>query len=146
MKPYEFLDHTSEAKFRAYGETLEEVLENSAKAMFAIMCDPENVKSKITKTFEIEKESEDLKSLLFDFLDQLIILKDSESFLLHDIEVKIEVNKLSAVCKGDRANDYPTSGDVKAPTYSEMLVEQKKAGKTSEAKESEWMTQVVGDV
>ncbi len=142
MKQYEFLDHTSEAKFRAYGKTLEEAFENAARAMFAIMSAPEDVKPKIARKINVNYDkSEDLKSLLFDFLDQLVILKDSESFLLHDIKVEIKDNKLSAVCKGDRADNYPTSGDVKAPTYSEMIVEEKKSkeGKT-------WMIQVVVDV
>lgn len=142
MTPFEFLDHTSEAKFRAYGKTLEECFENSARALFSIMVSLDKVKSKVKINFEVE--SEDLKSLLFDFLEELIILKDSEGFLLKEIKVEInEINKtnkkykLKAHCSGDKVGNYETGADVKAVTYDDMKVEKSK---------SEWMTQVVVDV
>jgi SHS2 domain-containing protein len=134
---YEFLDHTSEAKFRAYGKTLEEAFENAAKAMFAIIIDPEEVEGKIKKTVEVDVGKEDKKALLYDFLEELIILQDSEGFMLHDIEVEIEGSKLRAVCKGDSVKNYITMGDVKAATYADMEISQK--GKN-------WTIQVVVDV
>jgi len=136
-KQFEFLDHTSEAKFRAYGKTLEECFKNSAKALFSIMVDLDKVKPKLNFTFEVE--GEDLKSLLFDFLEELIILKDSEGFLLKEIKVEINQkdNKLKANCSGDKIGSYETGADVKAVTYDEMKVEENNEG---------WLVQVVVDV
>ena len=36
---YEYLDHTADAKFIAYGQTLEEAFVNCAKATFGIIID-----------------------------------------------------------------------------------------------------------
>ncbi len=39
-KKYEFLYHIADAKFRAYGSTMEEAFENAALAMFNVMIIP----------------------------------------------------------------------------------------------------------
>mgnify|MGYP006451174011 FL=1 len=39
MKNYEFLEHTADEKFRAYGKTLEEAFINAALATAKIMTD-----------------------------------------------------------------------------------------------------------
>ena len=41
QKQYEYLEHTADVKFLAYGKTLEEVFENAALAMFNVMIDTE---------------------------------------------------------------------------------------------------------
>ena len=80
---------------------------------------------------------EDQKALLYDFLEELIILQDSEGFMLHDIKVEIEGSKLTAVCTGDKIDNYTSMGDVKAATYADMLIEEK---------DGTWVVQVVVDV
>ena len=37
MKTYEFLPHTADVKFLAYGKTLEEAFQNAALATFQVM-------------------------------------------------------------------------------------------------------------
>jgi SHS2 domain-containing protein len=141
---YEMLDHTSEAKFRAYGKTLEEAFANAAKAMFAVMINPKEVKGVIQKDISVEIKG-DKKALLYDFLEELIILTDSEGFLLHDVEVQINASEegsgkitLTAKCTGDKVGEqYDASGHVKAATYDEMIIEGTPEG---------WMIQVVVDV
>jgi len=86
---------------------------------------------------EIEIEGEDKESLLYNFLEEFLFLLDSEDFILSDIkEIKIEGNKLKAKVFGDKASNYNFSNDVKAITYSEMEVKEKK----------QWVCQVVLDV
>ena len=136
-KAFEFLEHTSEAKFRAYGTTLDEAFANAARALFSIMTKPEKVKPKITKTVMARTASDDLKGLLYDFLGELIILKDADQFFLHDISVAITDGTLLATCTGDTLEGYELGSDVKAVTYNDMLVEKAKDG---------WVVQVVVDV
>jgi len=120
-KSYEYLEHTADIKVRAYGDSLEEAFVNSAYALTGIV-----TKDKIKKTAEkkIEVESEDEKSLLYDFLEQFLILIDSEGFLLSEIkEIKITGNKLTALALGDNDIDnYETDTHVKAITYQEMEI------------------------
>ena len=141
MKSYEYLPHTADVKFRAYGKTLEEAFTNAATAMFNVMVETSKVKPKIAK--HIAAEGMDLPSLLQNFLEQFIILLDTDNFFLSKIK-KIEIKKssskysLNAVATGDEAKNYETIGpQVKACTYNDMKVE--KAG-------NGWMVQVVVDI
>ncbi len=136
-QPFEFLEHTSEAKFRAYGKTIEEAFANAAVALFSIMTRPEKVKPRITKTVMARTDPHDMNGLLYDFLSELIVLKDADHFLLHDVSVTITDGTLIAQCRGDSLEGYELGSDVKAMTYNDMLVEKKKAY---------WLIQVVVDV
>jgi len=137
MKKFKFLEHTADIKFQAYGKKLEEAFKNSALAMAKSMYQG---KIKPKKKFNIKVRGKDLESLLYNFLEELIILMDSKGFFVSDIK-KIKINKdkfkLEAEAIGDDAKDYKISLDVKAITYNEMFV--KKAIKT-------WVCQVVLDV
>ncbi len=42
-KEYEYLEHTADIKYLAYGKNLEEVFENAALAMFNVIIDTQQV-------------------------------------------------------------------------------------------------------
>jgi SHS2 domain-containing protein len=137
---YDFLPHTADAKFRAYGKTLEEAFRNSARAMFSLITDIDTVKGKKRVAIAVKAKLRD--SLLFDFLDRLLFLLDTKGLLLHDVEeVKIKEGKgvfvLTGTVVGDHYRGYETHGDVKAVTYNEMEIKEGKAG---------WSCQVVVDL
>ncbi|HNY11033.1 MAG TPA: archease [Candidatus Wallbacteria bacterium] len=120
---YVYLPHTADAKFIAYGRDIEEAFANSALAMSDIVTDHSRVAKKATK--DIRCESEDEKSLLYDFLEQFIILLDSEGFLLAGIErLRISHNekfRLTALASGDTdMSGYEINTAIKAVTYQEM--------------------------
>ncbi|MFH0978070.1 MAG: archease [Candidatus Woesearchaeota archaeon] len=123
---YEFFEHTADAKFRAYGKNLEEAFSNAAEAMFSVMVDCTKVKQ--TEEREISATGSDTKALLYNFLEELLFLLDSEGFFLHSVKsLKIKGNDLVATVIGDASTeDYSTHGDVKAVTYNEMEIEEKK--------------------
>jgi SHS2 domain-containing protein len=133
---FEYLDHTSEAKFRAYGKSKEEAFSNAALALFNLLLDTEKVKD--VKEHTVQVKANDDKELMFDFLDKLIFLQDVEGFMLHKVKtLTIKENKLEAVLSGDHYNNYETHGEVKAPTYNDMEIEEKNG---------KWVIQVVVDV
>lgn len=133
MQKYKFLEHTADAKFRAYGKTIEEAFSNAALAMFSVMTKTEEINPKIEK--KINVTGADLKSLLYSFLEELLFLMDSESFILNKIK-KIKIRKgkkyeLSAVADGDTISDkYELHGEVKAVTYNEMDIKEEKGKAT----------------
>lgn len=140
MKKFEFLDHTSEAKFRAYGKTVEEAFSNAALALYNVFVDTETINGKIKK--KIKAEGTDMESLLLNFLDQFIILVDSENFLLKEVKkikiIKKEKYKIEAEVIGDKYSEkYETHGALKAVTYNDMLIKKEKNG---------YMVQVVVDI
>ena len=131
---YKYLPHTADAKFRAFGKNLEEAFSNAALAMFNVMVDTSKVKNKTNK--KIEAEGRDLQALLYNFLEQFLILLDAENFFLAAIK-KIKITqikknsggnsssyKLIAEATGDDAGKYETIGpQVKAVTYNDMVVD-----------------------
>ncbi len=141
MQRFKFFPKTADAKFQAYGATLEEAFGNAGVAMFNIMTDTGKVAPAIKR--EVESESENPESLLYDFLVKLLVLMDGEGFLLHDVNVeKIRKTggkyKVRAIASGDTIDGkYEAHDIVKAVTYNEMKISQK--GK-------KWVLQVVCDI
>jgi len=134
---YEFLPHTADVKFRAYGKSMEEAFSNAALALTEVITDYTKVEPKVKRVIEIE--SEDEKSLLYDFLEQFLILLDSENFLLNSVkEIEIKDNKLKAIVLGDTDLDkYKTETHIKAVTYQEMEIRKEKG---------RYMLQVILDI
>src|SRR3989338_1525906 len=110
---YEYLPHTADTKFRAYGNSLEEVFKTSARAMINVMVDVNVVKTKTVKT--IKAQGKDLQSLLYDFLEKFLIILDSENLFLTRVN-QLKITKtykgytLIAEAWGDVANKYETIG------------------------------------
>ncbi len=129
MEKYRFFKHTADAKFQAYGSTVEEAFSNAALAMFSIMVDTSKVKK--ANEWKIEVKAKDLKGLLYSFLEELLFLLDTEHMIISSIkEIKIDGDKLIATVSGDIISArYEMLGEVKAVTYNDMEIsaEPKKA-------------------
>jgi len=128
---YEFLPHQADARFRAYGQTLEEALANAALAMVSLMWEVEKVKPVKKEVIKVEASS--LEQLTVKFLTEFLYLLDVKSFLLAEVEsIKVEeaqkdgrkLYRLEAEVAGDSASpEYEIYGLVKAVTYNEMKIE-----------------------
>lgn len=139
---FEYLDHTADVKFRAYGDSLEQAFANAALATYNVMVDTSKINGKTDK--RISAEGQDLKALLYEFLEQFLILLDSENYFLSSIKkIRIAGNDsegyvLEAETAGDEASKYETIGpQVKAVTYNDMVVK---------AEKGRCMVQVVVDI
>jgi len=125
---YEFLEHLSDAKFRAYGKSFEECFANAAEAMTKVMTDPEKIEEKLTKSVQVS--GTDLKQLLYSFLEELLFLLDTQNFILHKVtDIKIVPKGrgyfLSATLSGDSVDDkYEMETGIKAVTYMDMEVKE----------------------
>jgi len=131
---FEFIEHTADIKFQAFGSSIEESFENAGLAMFNIMFSGK-VKGKLKKSIKVK--GKDNESLLYNFLEELLFLLDTKDFFLASCKVKISGKNLEAELIGDSVKNYETNIDVKAVTYNEMFVRQKKG---------KWVCQVVVDV
>lgn len=139
MQPYELLDHTADAKFRAFGMTREEAFANALRGMVAIVTPPEALGK--DAVFHISVRAGKLESLLFDYLDEILFLYDTEKFLPACAEALTIVERegkfvLDATLRGE----CPTkiSGNLKAVTYSDMIC--------TEQPDGTWLVQVVIDI
>ncbi|MCL2116193.1 MAG: archease [Methanobrevibacter sp.] len=127
---YEFFDVTADIGFWAYGKTLEESFENAALAMLNVITDTGTVVENESKIINIE--SEDLISLLYDFLEELLFIYEVDLFLMSKFIVNIkkekinnnEIYKLEAVATGEEIdwNKHYRGSEVKAVTFHMMDV------------------------
>ncbi|VVB82468.1 Protein archease [uncultured archaeon] len=133
---FKFLEHTADVKFQAFGKSIEEVFENSSLALKETICGKLEVEGEKEKTIKIR--GDDLESLLYTFLEEIIYLLDAEDFILKEIK-SIEINdlKLKAILVGDNASNYGLNSKVKAVTYNEMFIKEENG---------KWISQVVLDV
>jgi SHS2 domain-containing protein len=128
MKRFEWVEHPSDVGFRAYGHNLAQAFENAAVALFEIMVDTSKVEPK--EEIGLEISAEDEGGLLYDWLDRLISLHDSQNFVFSRFQVEIsrtaEGLKLKARVEGERFD--PSKHDartaVKAMTYHMMEIKQ----------------------
>ena len=127
---FKFLEKVAIADiaFEAYGKNLNELFENCAMAVAETMVDVKTVEPKIKK--EIKLENEKIDQLLFDFIGELIYLKDKDAFVFNKFDVDLKKNKLKAICYGDKINmkKQTLRNDVKAITYHMYKVEKVKEG------------------
>lgn len=126
---FEFFDVTADVGYRAYGKTLEEAFENAALAMFEVMTDTSKINQLIEKKVEIE--SEDTFALLYDWLDELIFLHDSENLIFSRFKIEItkksqDVYLLQGSVGGEAfdSNKHESREDVKAVTYHMMDIKE----------------------
>lgn len=121
---FEYLEHTADVKFKAYGKTLEEAFCNALRASMNVIVDIQKVKGKQHK--EVSIESRNLESLLYDFIEELLFLFDTEGFIACDTkDIKITEDEkfhIKAVLSGDPIGDHELHGDVKAVTYNDMEI------------------------
>jgi SHS2 domain-containing protein len=140
--PYRYLEDvaTADAAFEVEGKTLEDLFRDAAIATFEVMADTGTVKPEVTRKIELENEGVD--NLLFDWLSELVYLKDAESLIFRRFDVDIRKNdayKLKATVSGEPINQRKHSlrSDVKAVTYH--MFEVKKTGEN-------WTARVVLDI
>jgi SHS2 domain-containing protein len=140
--PYRYLEDvaTADAAFEVEGKTLEELFRDAAVATFEVMADTGTVKPEVTR--EIKLENEDVDNLLFDWLSELVYLKDADGLIFSRFDVNIRKNdayKLKATASGEPINQRKHSlrSDVKAVTYH--MFEVKKTGEN-------WTARVVLDI
>jgi len=120
---FKFLEHTADVKFQAFGKTLNECFENALLAMIN-----SQYKGKISekKKQKIKVKGKDKEALLYNFLEEILFLIDTKSFIPSKAKVKIKDNSLEAELIGDDIKNYEISIDVKAVTYNSMFVKKQK--------------------
>ena len=124
---YEFLDHTADAKFRAYGSNLQQAFENAALATFSILINPDKVSAKTQHNISVTVKTKE--SLLYDFIEELLFFLDTEGFVLSKVE-NLKITKgdafiLTCIVYGDSFKNYNTiTGNIKSVTYNDMIIDE----------------------
>jgi len=138
LERFEPLEHTADKGIRAWGSSIEELLENAATGMFSLMADLGKYTPIETREFVIE--ASDLESLLRTWLAELLYQFEVDRMLFVDFDVdSIEDGKLHATARGlPFSDDIEWLGpSVKAVTHHGLIVRRT---------DDRWEAQVIFDV
>ncbi len=140
MKAFEFVDiTTADVAFVAYGKDLGELFANAALAMFEVMIDTKQVRQTVER--EVSADGTDMQSLLFNWLNKLLVYVDAENIAFSGFDVKVDEKnlKLEATCKGEGIDRkrHETRTVVKSATYHKMEIKKVKGV---------WQAQVIIDI
>ena len=126
--PYKFTDQysTADAGIIVTGRNIEELFADAAIGMTEIVVDLDGLEDRQEK--RVELEAADVEQLFFDWLSEIIYLKDAERFLLKECRMEITFEKrirLQAVLNGDIIDQdrHKLKVDVKAVTLYRLRVE-----------------------
>jgi SHS2 domain-containing protein len=103
MGSYEVLETmaVADCALAIEGASLDDLFETAARALAELMVDPATIEARVPRTVTIEAPSLDL--LLYDWLAELIFLKDSEQLVMTETTVVVERGtpcRLRAQCVG----------------------------------------------
>jgi SHS2 domain-containing protein len=143
MIAFEYLEHTADVMFRAYGRTREEMLSHAACALFKTMVDP--AKIAVLESWTVDLEGADLEDLAYQWLSEIIFLFETESAVFATFSVRLEqdhkqdnIMKLHGEIGGERIDlqRHDFENEVKAVTRHKFGIK----------KNDLWCIQVILDV
>jgi SHS2 domain-containing protein len=135
---FEVIDHTADVGIIAYGADIKELFSNAALALFSLITELESIESKFH--LDLEVSSEDIDSLLIEWLNELIYLFDVKYILFNRFDIRsLTNNRLKATCYGEHLNivRHTIKVGVKAATYHMLTIDKSDDG---------FKTQVILDI
>ncbi|MBL8149611.1 MAG: archease [Blastocatellia bacterium] len=135
---YEVFEHTADLGLRISSPTLNGLFSEAAEALFSVIV--ENIDQiRTEKSFKLNIKASNLEYLLFDWLNELLYLFESEKIVANSFLVNVDSDSLSAEVYGEvlDRNRHKTDHEVKAITYHQLKVVQK---------QTEWMAEVILDI
>ncbi len=145
-KKYRYIEHLSDIGLEFYGDTIEELFENSGAGMFSIICDLEMVRPLKKRSIRIRRQDTGFEDLLILWLEKLIYWHEVDNVLFSAFKVagiyKRNGNiELSAEVSGEKIdlNRHVIKIAIKAPTYHMLKI--KKDGR-----HCNWQGRIIFDV
>lgn len=125
---FEILEHTADLRIKAWGKTKEELFRNALRGMGYVQ-KPEsritNYELRITK--KIKVESNDVTTLLIDFLSAVLTQSQIKRVVFYDVKfLKFSDTELKAEIVGAKVDEFDE--DIKAATYHEAEVKMAESG------------------
>lgn len=133
----------ADSAFEARGDTPSGLFTAAAQAVIETMVDPQTVAPTLTKS--ITRHGPSLEDLLFDWLADIVYLKDAEGLVFRDAACRVDKDgargdwQMNAVLTGEPINPgrHELRADVKAITKHRYEVRQDGSG---------WIATVVMDI
>ncbi len=127
------IDHTADWALEVWAPTLEGLLEQAARGMYALARTQLAPEPRVTRTFTLPFE--DPETLLVDFLNELLFLEEVEGLGFDTFHLRLEDGRLHARLEGAPIERMEKL--IKAATFHNLQVQSSPEG---------WRAQVVFDV
>ena len=127
MKRFQLIEHTADTGLIAYGNSLAEAFANAAYGLFSIIAELKKVRGAESQLVTVS--AEDIESLLFNWLNDLIYIFDVEHYLLKRFDIsEFTENNLKATCWGEKydSSRHQLKLGVKSATYHMLKVDGEK--------------------
>ncbi len=128
---FRYLEHTADVYIEAWAPSLEQLFEQCALAMYDVMTNINEFQVEIERNIFVE--APDLHLLLYNWLEELLIIFDTEYLVFPKIRVeRIQVKNgnysLKAICNGEKFNPekHTSKVEVKAVTLHMMEIKKEK--------------------
>jgi SHS2 domain-containing protein len=135
---YELFEHTADLGLRVRAADLNALFAEAARGLFAMVVENlEEVREEHQREFAIAGTARD--DLLFDWLNELLYVFDTEHMLFSQFSVQLGEAGLRAVARGepiDRSRHHLLH-EIKAITYHGLLLQQTTEG---------WLAEVIVDI
>lgn len=140
QKPAGFrpLAHTADAAFKLWGATAADIFIQGAQALYGLMTDRRRLRAR--QVLEVAIAAPDQEALLVDWLNHLLYLYDTKSFLAREIDIlEISGTQLKARLRGEALDSkrHILKTGVKAATYYLLSIYRTDAG---------WQARILFDV
>ena len=127
--PYRDLEHMTDAFIEVTGNTLEEAFENAGISVVDTIIDINTVEEKTQKKIEII--AKDLNNLLYNWLEEIIILTITDGFAAKRFSITLTKNEeyhLVANMNGEEIDfkKHHFKVEIKSPTFHLMEIKQEK--------------------
>lgn len=132
------LDHTGDLRVKVFGNSLSELFENSAIALFSQITDITKINPDANDTLQVT--GIDKEELLVNWLSELnyLFITESKVFCKFDIS-HLSETKLTATAFGEKfnSNRHKVEVEIKAVTFHDLQIEKVK---------EQWQTNIVFDI
>ena len=135
---HEIFEHTADLGLRVRANDLPELFVEAGKGLFAmIVSNPDEIGGGAERRLEIAGQETDY--LLFDWLNELLILFEVEHFVAKEFDVQITANGMLANIRGEPLDPlrHRLEHEVKAITYHGLKVERRADG---------WLAEIIVDI
>ncbi len=124
---YRYLEHATDAIIEVEASTLEEAFVLAGKSVVDTILDSSLVEEKKEKTLTVT--GKDLSYLLYNWLEEMVILTITDGFAAKKISLQIEKNssyKITAVLAGEDISfeKHHFKVEIKSPTFHLMEINQ----------------------
>ena len=124
---YRHLEHSTDAIIEVTAPNLSTAFEVAGKSVVETIIDPSKIEEKTIK--HVSVTGKDLRYLLYNWLEEIIILTITDGFAARKISVKIDKNheyriKAQVLGEGIDIKKHGFKVEIKSPTFHEMYIQE----------------------